>query len=357
MADTKESGDDRWRETLSEVRRFWRAMPDKWLFFSLLGAWAVLFHWFGNGTFGYVDSPSLFLWLERIYSSSDDDAHGRLIPFVVLVVLFLKREELIQAEKRLYLPALGLLLGAVALHLAGFMIQQTRVSVVAFFVGIYALTGLVWGPVWLRRTFFPFFLFAFCLPISVFSERITFPMRLWVSAASAEIAGFLGIDVTRVGTQLIGSGGAQFDVAAACSGIRSLTALLTISTIYAFMTFRSGWRRALIVLAIFPLTVLGNTVRITGVILVSEAFGDRWENAAMTFHDYAGFITFLVALGIMLGLGALLRERGGEASSDDKNDQTKTDNSRGNPVTAGGGGGVSPDLGPKPETGIARGDA
>ena len=52
------------------------------------------------------------------------------------------------------------------LHIVGYVIQQPRVSVAALFLGIYGLMGLTWGPEFLRKTFFPCFLFVFCVPMS-----------------------------------------------------------------------------------------------------------------------------------------------------------------------------------------------
>jgi hypothetical protein len=52
-------------QNTSAVERFrvefleaWESLPGKPLFFSLLAAWIVLFHFLGNSVFGYVDTPS-----------------------------------------------------------------------------------------------------------------------------------------------------------------------------------------------------------------------------------------------------------------------------------------------------------
>jgi exosortase len=292
-----------WREDLG---RFWGALPHKPLFFGLAVAWVAFFHFLGNSTFGYKDTGSLFVWLEYVYAQSPDDEHGRLIPFVVLALLWWKREELIAVSKRAWWPAFGLVVAGMVLHLAGFVVQQTRVSLVGFLVGLYGLTGLVWGREWLKATFFPGFLFVFCLPVGTLAEAITFPLRMLVTVVSVGVGSGLGVDVVRNGTQILGAGGSyHFDVAPACSGIRSLTALTALTTIYGFMHFRSGWKRLLMVLVAVPVAVLGNVVRITGMIVTAEAFG---QEAGVKFHDSAGFVVFAVAIVCVLGLGHWLRE-------------------------------------------------
>ena len=106
---------------------------------------------------------------------------------------------MLAVPKRLWWPALALLLFASVLQVLSFMIQQTQISVVAFFVGIYALTGLVWGPQWLRASFFPFFLFAFMVPLGSYATKITFPLRFLVSWIVEHLFDdVLGIGVMRV---------------------------------------------------------------------------------------------------------------------------------------------------------------
>ena len=235
-------------------------MPDKGPFLVLLAAWLALFHFLGNSTFGYTKSASLFGWLKYSYTATPDDEHGFLIPLVVIGLLWWKRAELLAVPKRPWWPAGLLLAFSLLLHAAGFMVQQTRVSVVGFFVGLYALMGLLWGPRWLRATFFPFVLFIFCVPVTTVASTITFPLRLFATKiTSAFCHVILGINVIQDGTRIFDANGSyQYEVAAACSGIRSLTAIFALTTIYGFTTFKSVWRTLLIIGSAFPLAVAAN---------------------------------------------------------------------------------------------------
>ncbi len=164
-----------------EFLDFWKKLPNKALFFILLAAWVGLFQFFGNSTFGYVPTPSLLKWMYHAYSISSpfsDDGHGLVIPFVVLGVFWWRRKELLALPHRTWWPALLLVALALVIHLIGYAAQQPRISIVGLFVGIYALMGLAWGPVFLRASFFPFFLFAFSVPLGSLAEAVTFPLRL-----------------------------------------------------------------------------------------------------------------------------------------------------------------------------------
>jgi exosortase len=293
-----------------EIANFWRQMPDKGLFLAMLAAWTVVFHFWGNPTFGVFGrpTPSLFEWMYLVFRTSEDDAHGLFVLPAVLVLLFVKRKELLAPPKRLWWPALGLFVAAVVLHIGGYVVQQPRISIAAYFLGVYGLTGLVWGRSWLQASFFPMFLFVFCIPLSAVSEIVTFPLRILVSKISVFIsATFLGIPVIRDGVQVFSpTGGFRYEVAAACSGIRSLISLLALTLIYGFLSFRSPWRKLLMVASCVPLAILGNVLRLTTVILVGEAFG---QQAGMMIETKFGFVTFALALlGVFL-LGWWLSER------------------------------------------------
>ncbi len=133
---------------ISEVQAFWGNLPNAPLFLALLAVRITLFHFVGNSVFGYIDTPSLWSWLYAVYRGSEDDSHGALVPIAILVLLWWKRNELEAISKKLWWPGLILVVLALLLHVAGYVIQQTRVSAAALFFGIYALTGVVWGPEW-----------------------------------------------------------------------------------------------------------------------------------------------------------------------------------------------------------------
>src|SRR5262249_6619862 len=161
------------------------------------------------------------------------------------------------------------------------------------FAGIYGLMGLAWGPAWLRASFFPFFLLAFCMPLGDQAQIITTPLRLLVARLVAGIAHIgLAPDLVRQGTQLIrGAGTFNYDVAPACSGIRSLVTLLALTSVYGFVSFHALWKRLLIIASAFPLAVIGNVVRISVTVGVAEILG---QDAGKWVEQKFGLVTFAV---------------------------------------------------------------
>jgi exosortase len=295
---------------VDELRNCWEQLPYKSMFFGLAALWLALFHFLGNSTLGYVETSSLFGWLNWVYARSADDEHGYLIPCVVAALFWWKRKELLGVPKTPWWPAVAIVLLGLALHVFGFVVQQARISVVAFFVGLYGLTGVVWGFRWLTSSFFPFFLFSFCLPLSGGpSEQISFPLRLLATKITAVFSQtVLGINVIQDGSRIFdASGSYQYEVAAACSGMRSLTATVAIALTYAFVALKSPWRRAVMIASAVPLAVAANVVRLATIILASEAFGQEAGNYVHN-SSWLSLLPYIPAIAGVLLLGQLLQE-------------------------------------------------
>jgi exosortase len=289
-----------------EMVWYWRQLPAKPLWFCLFGAWLILFHFLGNSTLGYIGTRSLFGWMQYCYSQQPDDEHGYLIPIVVLVMFWWKRKELLERVSDVWWPAVGIVVLALLLHVVAYRVQQTRISIIAFALGLYGLLGVTWGRRFMVNSFFPIVLFAFSIPLSTVSETITYPLRILVTKISWGIGhGVLAMPIVRDGSTIMGPEGA-FDVAPACSGIRSLTALGAVTLIYAFVGFGLFWQRAAVLLAAIPLAVAGNVARVTTVIILGDVFG---REVAMKVEQYLGLVTFSVALVCLLLLGRWLQKR------------------------------------------------
>lgn len=306
MSDTKsQSG---WKE---EVWKCWSLLENKAFFFSLLAIWLLLFQLVGNSTLGYIRSPSLFAWTyDAASGNQSEDGHVLLMPLAILALFWWKRGELMAVRKDMWSPALLFLAGSIGLHLIGYLIQQPRVSLVACFIGIYSLIGLAWGKAFLKASFFPCILFAFCIPVAQMGvlEKITLPLRVLATNTTYHFCNdILGFNVIRHGTQLFDSAGAySYDVAAACSGIRSLIALIALMLIYGVITFRSFWKRAAMVVISIPLAIFCNILRLGSVVVAAETFGQK---AGDLVHEWSGFLTYAIALVMMFAIGHFWRDK------------------------------------------------
>ena len=115
----------------------------------------------------------------------------------------------------------------------------TRVSLVGFIAGavIYLL-----GWAHLRLLAFPLVLVALTIPIpAIVITRLTLSLQLCASTIAESLLSAVGIPVLREGNVLV-LPNATLQVAEACSGIRSMTALLTLALVVARFS-DSRWLR------------------------------------------------------------------------------------------------------------------
>jgi exosortase len=151
----------------------------------------------------------------------------------------------------------------------------------------------------------------FAVPLTAYTDSMTFHLRLLsTSLAAGFCKGVLNLSLIREGTVVFhalpgGGRGFEFEVAPACSGIRSLTVVLLLTLVFGYLRFESPWRRLALVVAAIPLAVIANVVRLVTVFTVGEAWGGA---AGKRIETDLGFVTFGVAFGGMLLLARFIKE-------------------------------------------------
>jgi exosortase len=297
---------------LQDAAACWRRLPNKIFFFALLACWLALFQFLGNSILGYVKTPSLFVWLFGSLSNPNptaDDGIGHWIPFLVIGLFWWKRKQLLALPLQVWWPGLLILTVGALLHLTGFITQQPRFSVVGLFVGIFGLMGIAWGRAWLKEGFFPYWLFIFSVPMAAVILPLTFQLRVLSAWLTTAVANLLTIPVVRAGTQLTAADGSfGYDVAAACSGIRSLTAIFLLATIYGYIVFRSPGKRILLMALAFPLSVIGNFARLMCIILAAE-FGGQTAGNFVHENSFFSLVPYIPAIGCLILIGRWLAEK------------------------------------------------
>ncbi|MGH7958191.1 MAG: exosortase/archaeosortase family protein, partial [Opitutaceae bacterium] len=270
----------------------------------------ILFQFFGNATRGYIASSSLFYWwgFQWVNPGSETE-HGWLI-LGLSVWLSWRNLRIANTNPECQgpqsiPPAIIALFTGLVLHALGFVAQQTRLSIVAFLIFTWGVMRLGGGRRWGDAAMFPLAFMVFALPISVLDE-IGLPLRVWVTTAGEHIAHLAGIDVLRSGTQLVAPDGRfNYDVAAPCSGVRSLMALTALSVLIGYLNFHSWGRRALLLGLSFPLVYLGNVARIVAIIFAAQAGGPEWGDRA---HEVMGYGVFIIVLGgVLLSVAVIHR--------------------------------------------------
>jgi len=254
-----------------------------------------------------VKPLSLFAWLWLYWGRGSDYAHGYVVPVIAAGLFVWKWKKKLHA-----LPlsttssGLAVILGAVTLYWIGVKAANARLVAGSLVVLIFGLILYLAGWEWAKELWFPCAFLFFMIPLNFLDAYVSFPLRLFVAQVSTSLLNVLGMEVYRQGTGIYSklSRFMPLEVADPCSGIRSLVALIALTSLYGYVTMDEAWKKWVLFVSSMPLAVIGNLARITTVALVAQGFGQDW--AMKIYHDYSGYIVFSLAILCMIGLGAVL---------------------------------------------------
>ena len=156
----------------------------------------------------------------------------------------------------------------------------------------------------LRAMWFPviYVLFIFPPPDSVVT-MITQPLKIGISQAAIDLLHALGYPIAGSGVTII-IGQYQLLIAAACAGLNSLISLSAIGLFYIYIRHNANWRYALLLmLAIVPVAIMANFIRVLALILITHYLGD--EAAQGFLHNFSGITMFLFSVLGIFGVDAL----------------------------------------------------
>ena len=279
--------------------------PVTWLGPAVVGLVVAVFYLVVPG-FGPGRLQSPLSWLESTWNGETDFEHGYLVPLITIGLIAWQWKHLRQVATK------GNLLGAlVALAGAFFFVLAHRTGQARLAVGGFPM--VLWGSAWFlygnqvaRLTFFPFFVFWLAIPVPQFQQATTH-LQILSTKLSAIGCGWLGIETEVRGTQIasLADKWDPLEIDDGCSGIRSLMALILISTVWAYLAKMSLWKKVLLCLSAFPLAIIGNFLRLTSIFVIAE-YGDP-HFAIHTWHDWAGLVLFYpISLMLLLAIHALL---------------------------------------------------
>ena len=237
--------------------------------------------------------------LIKAWHSSEEYSHGFFIVPLSIFIIWQKKDSL---RKVPYHPSwFGLLIVGFFLFvyiIASYAGILTLAPVAMIFV-LFGLIIFMYGFPMLRELFFPLFFLFFMVPIpSQIFSALTIPLQLFVSKVSISITHLIGVPVFREGN-VIHLPDRTLQVVQACSGLRSMISLLTLSAIFGYFTIKSNILRGILFVSGVPVAVIINIVRVLLMILAFHYFG--FDLTQGKIHTIFGVLIFLLAL-ILLAL-------------------------------------------------------
>lgn len=253
-----------------------------------------------TGALGIAFGHSLIA-LGRLSMADETYSHMPLIPLVSAYLLFDRRQRIFSQVETAILPGvlvtgLGLCIWLIAhrfpetASLKDDLSQNTLAVLVTWYGGFL----LVFGRRSFREAIFPLLFLLFIVPIPMF---LLDGIVLFLRQASTEVASVLftatDVPVLRNGF-LFELPGMSVVVADECCGIRSSISLFITGVLAAHLALSSAWRRAVLLLAVLPITIFKNSLRIITLTLLGAYVDERILHSVL--HRMGGIPFFALAL-------------------------------------------------------------
>jgi exosortase len=240
------------------------------------------------------------------WSTDDNYSHGFFIVPLAAYFAWERRHAFAAAPIRPSYFGVLVVAGSLCLLIAGLLGAElflSRASIVGALAGSLLF---LFGWQRLRIMLFPvaFLLLMVPLPAIIFN-KIAFPLQLLASHVGETTINAMEIPILREGNVLI-LANAKLEVAEACSGIRSLVSLFTLGIVFGYFVDRRPWVRAAIALSAIPVAILANGLRVASAGVAAHKFGAAGVEGL--FHEFSGWLVFLVAFVMMLGFQRLLQK-------------------------------------------------
>lgn len=311
----------------STASPFVRLLPRYLGWGAVLLVSVVLYVWLPYQHGELEDKLSLLIGWWRFTGEHADWVFCPLVPLASAWFAW-ERRALLKA-----LPVQGHWSGLVILCLAmlsywvGHHADTSYPGFVAFQLSVAGFILWFCGVRWMRVLMFPWLFLLFMWPVFPLEDQLAQPLRMITAGWASRLLSLMGLATINEGAQLLSApdaarhleAGARFhlDVAEACSGIRSLYALMMLAAVYGHIFLRGLKPRAILFLSAIPLAMLGNLVRMVLLAVGSVLFGQEFAvgrtvegmEEVSVYHELAGYMVFAVALAGMFAISSFLEGR------------------------------------------------
>ncbi len=251
--------------------------------------------------------PSLH-WLGFFLWREDTNSSIGIIPLLISTVWIAASWRRIpnQPPRHPFLAALLLLTGY-WVWLAAWSADASILQGESLPLVLAALIWLYGGEAKLRQLAFPVVYLFLVFPLPGLAEHyLSLPLRLWSARLASIFITVLGLPGHLEGTSIVGPQ-FVFDVAPACSGLKTVYTFLVAGTFVAWVVHRN-WRGFAWQVAVIPLaTLLANSLRITAIALIGYHFS--LEAAMGLAHESAGSFFFAAIFFVFTVIGQKISKR------------------------------------------------
>ncbi len=229
-------------------------------------------------------------------------SHFLLIPLVSIFLFVTRRKAIFSEISNSFATGLPVVAAGVLLYWIGKsqileLNQNDYLSLMMFSFLLCFIGGFIvfYGTQSFRKAIFPLLFLVFIVPIPTpILEPLIRILLIGSANTSYAIFNFLDVPIYRDGF-IFELTGITVEVAKECSGIRSTLALFITSVIAGHLYLRTGRRRIVLSLCIFPITIFKNSLRIVTITLLASYVDPSWITNSW-LHKAGGKPFFILAL-------------------------------------------------------------
>jgi exosortase len=240
-------------------------------------------------------------------SQSEYYSHILLIPLVSGYFIYSGRKKIFEDTKYSYpfgipLLVIGILLYGLGWHPGNRLNQNDYSSLMTFSAIVFWIGAFVifYGTEAFRKAIFPLLFLVFMIPIpSLLMEKTIFILQMGSAEATTLLFKAANIPFLQEGFTYH-LPGMSIEIAKECSGIRSSLGLFITCIVAGHVLLRTGWKKFVAILFVFPITVLKNGIRIVTLSSLAVYVDETFLTQSFLHHS-GGFLFYIPAL-FLLGL-------------------------------------------------------
>ena len=238
------------------------------------------------------------------WSNSEEYSHAFLTLPILLYMVWEKKKTLLEDKPHYSMLGLFLIVLSSICYLFALLTQvPTFISMSMYFTIVGVLIYML-GIKSIQTLFMPLVLLLILIPVpDQLYIKLTFPLQLKVSQLSEILVEFFGVPIFREGN-VMNAPGKSFEVVEACSGMRSLITLLTLSLIMGYFMLKKKVSKVVLLLTSLPIAIIVNIIRVSSMILLYHFF--QLDLSEGFLHTLTGVLVFGIALIMLLFIHKVL---------------------------------------------------
>ena len=274
--------------------------------------------------------------IKALYDSASQReyySHIVLIPLVSIYLVFQKRKLVFSEQENTdgrgahsprndRIAGISLLLAGALLYFVGRGVgaglnQNDFTAIIALAAVVFLNGGFIlsYGLHAYKAALFPLLFLVFVIPIpSTLMDGFIYFLQVGSTEFTNVLFMATGVPFLREGF-VFHLPGMSVEVAKQCSGIRSSLALLITAILAGHMFLETGWKKVVLALAIVPITMFKNGIRILILTLMGTYWDPRWLTES-SLHRDGGIVFFILALVLMAPILYVLRKSEQQGSRD-----------------------------------------